>query len=159
MTNEPDGAGHRPGGAFLLAQLGAYAADRFARRVAEIGLTPPLVGVLRAVSDEPGCSQQRIATGFGLRPSKVVALIDDLESRDLVERARSTTDRRQHALHLTAEGHSTMRRVVDLARAHDHDLAQALDDADRATLAELLTRLDEQQGFPRVVHPRYRSLR
>lgn len=149
---------HPRGIGFLVAQVGAHAAHRFAERMAEIGLTPPLVGILRAIADDPGCSQQQLATRLGLLPSKMVALVDDLESRGLVERRRSTADRRQYALHLTAEGPSTMREVSALARAHDHELCQPLDPAERQTLVDLLTRIAERQGLAPGVHPGYKAM-
>lgn len=150
---------HRGGVAFSLAQLGAHAAARFAERVAQIGLTPPLVGILRAISHDPGFSQQRLATRLGLLPSKMVALVDTLEAQGLLKRERSTTDRRQYALHLTVTGQATMRQIGRLARDHDRDLCTALDTVERDTLAGLLERVSDQQGLALGVHPGYRAMR
>jgi DNA-binding MarR family transcriptional regulator len=88
----------------------------------------------------------------------MVALVDELESRGLVERERSTADRRQYALQLTSDGHSVLRGVATLARAHDRDLGQALDADERETLAHLLTRIAEQQGLAPGIHPGYTSM-
>lgn len=156
--DEQQKRGDRAGGgaAFLVAQLGAHAAHRFAERVAEIGLTPPLVGILRAIANDPACSQQRLATRLDLLPSKMVTYVDELESRDLVERKRSTADRRQYELRLTADGQSTMRRITSLARTHDRDLCQALNADERATLVELLGRITRQQGITPGVHPGFK---
>ena len=41
-----------PGAAFLLAQLGAHAARRFADRVAELDLTPPQAGCTDSTADD-----------------------------------------------------------------------------------------------------------
>jgi len=96
---------HRPGGvAFLLAQVGQHAADMFAERISPEGLTPAQAGILAAISAEPGQSQQALSNHFGVLPSRMVAFLDDLEERGYVERRRNPTDRRLHALHLTAEG-------------------------------------------------------
>lgn len=146
------------GGAFLVAQLGAHATRKFAERVAEIGLTPPLVGILRALATDPGCSQQRLATGLDLLPSKMVTYVDELESLDLVQRKRSTADRRQYELRLTANGESTMRCIGALARSHDRELCQALDADEREALVELLGRIAEQQGLKPGVHPGFRTI-
>ncbi|MFD0571122.1 MarR family winged helix-turn-helix transcriptional regulator [Kitasatospora gansuensis] len=89
------------GAAFLLAQIGAHAAALFAERVAELGLTPADVGLLRMIAGRPGRSQRALATDLGVVPSRVVALIDNLETKGLVERRRSTEDRRNHELHLS----------------------------------------------------------
>ncbi|MFD4871420.1 MarR family winged helix-turn-helix transcriptional regulator, partial [Streptomyces sp. NPDC058412] len=96
------------GAAFLLAQIGAHAAGRFAERVAALGLTPADVGLLRMVAGQPGRSQRALAEDLGVVPSRVVALIDVLEDKRLVERRRSVEDRRNHELHLTPEGRQTL---------------------------------------------------
>lgn len=153
------GRSGRPGGAaFLLAQLGAHAATRFAGRVAELGLTPPQVGLLRAVARDPGSSQQLLATRLGVFPSRVVAFVDDLEERELVRRERSRTDRRQYAVQLTADGQAMIRRVGELARLHERELCHALDDAEREQLAILLSRIADDQGLTPGVHPGFRQI-
>lgn len=155
-----DDPGPRPGSGvgFLLAQLGAHAASRFADRVAEIGLSPPLTGLLAAIARDPGSSQQQLATRLGLLPSRVVSFVDELEGRRLLRRERSSVDRRQYAIYLTEDGQQTMRRIGSLARAHDHDLCRALDQPERDQLADLLARIADQQGLTPGVHPGYRQL-
>src|SRR6476646_7784052 len=90
--------------AFLLSQLGALASARFAERTRDLGLTPSQAGVLRLLGRSPGLSQRSLADRLGAVPSRVVPLIDSLEARGLVERVRSSTDRRNYELRLTAAG-------------------------------------------------------
>ncbi|MCH0541446.1 winged helix-turn-helix transcriptional regulator [Streptomyces sp. MUM 203J] len=147
----------RPGGAaFLLAQIGAHAAGRFAERVGELGLTPPDVGLLRMIARQPGRSQRSLAEELGVVPSRVVTLLDGLDRKGLVERRRSPEDRRHHALHLSAEGRRALDRVREAATAHENDICGALDRKDRERLTELLERIAEQQGLTPGVHPGYR---
>ena len=56
--------------AFLLAQLGAYAAERFGERAAALDFTRPQAGLLRLISREPGLSQQAVAGRLGTPPSR-----------------------------------------------------------------------------------------
>jgi hypothetical protein len=65
--------------AFLLAQLGATAAMKFSERLSAIGFSPPDAGVLRLISVSGGISQKAIGEQLGMFPSRVVALIDELE--------------------------------------------------------------------------------
>ena len=156
---EPAPPPRRPdGAAFLLAQLGAHAAGRFAERIAELGLTPPQAGLLRAIARAPGSSQQRLATHLGLQPSRMVAFVDDLEDRGILRRERSRVDRRQYALHLTEDGEALMHRLGVVARAHDRDLLEALTEPERHLLADLLGRIGLQQGLAPGVHPGYRQI-
>ncbi|MFP5021277.1 MarR family winged helix-turn-helix transcriptional regulator [Pseudonocardia phyllosphaerae] len=148
----------RAGSAFLLAQIGAHAAARYAERVAALDLTPPQTGLLRAVAVEPGRSQQALATHLGMPASRLVALVDGLADRDLLERRRNPDDRRLHALHLTDAGEAMLSRIGRVAHAHDDALLAALDDTERATLHRLLTRIADDQGLTPGVHPGYRQV-
>jgi DNA-binding MarR family transcriptional regulator len=153
----PAGAGPaRTGSAFLLAQIGAHAAGRFAERVAVLGLGPADVGLLRLIAGEPGRSQQSLATALGVVPSRVVALVDGLERKGLVERRRSTADRRNYELHLTGEAMQVMSRMREVGSAHEQDMLSGLDAAERAQLAVLLGKVAAQQGLTPGVHPGYR---
>jgi DNA-binding MarR family transcriptional regulator len=145
--------------AFLLTQVGTHAAQRYAERIGEHGLTPPQTGILGLLRANPGISQQELARTLGMLPSRVVAFIDELESDGLVARTRDGADRRRNALELTAKGTAALRTIGAVARAHDDDICSALTPAQRATLHDLLTRIAEQQGLTPGVHPGYRTLR
>ena len=146
------------GVAFLLAQLGHHAAQLFAERIAALELTPPHAGILRAVAARPGLSQQALSTQLGLLPSRVVAYVDDLQERGLVERRRNPDDRRLHALHLTDAGKQVMRRLSHLARQHERQITAGLDNDQRRTLNELLATLADQHGLTPAVHPGFRTI-
>ncbi|MBC3192096.1 winged helix-turn-helix transcriptional regulator [Pseudonocardia sp. C8] len=148
----------RAGSAFLLAQLGAHAAARFGERIAELDLTPPQAGLLRAVATEPGRSQQALSGHLGMPASRLVSLVDGLADRGLLERRRNPDDRRLHALHLTAAGEEMLGRVAAAGRAHEDELLAALDGAERDTLHALLTRIAERQGLTPGVHPGYKRV-
>ena len=146
------------GSAFLLTQIGTHAQQEFAARVAELDLTPPQAGLLRAVAAGPGRSQQALAQHLGTPATRLVALVDGLEQRGLVERRRNPDDRRLHAVHLTDAGRLFMERLARVAREHDHALLDGLDPDERAHLHDLLTRLAQARGLAAGVHPGYRQL-
>jgi DNA-binding MarR family transcriptional regulator len=147
------------GAAFLLSQLGAHAAARFAEQVAPLGITPAHVGVLRSVAQHPGRSQQAVAEEFGTPPSRMVVLLDDLEERGLVERRRGGGDRRVHSLHLTGEGQIVMTKLKGIGRDAERDLLRGLTVVERRELLELLQRVAAEQGLREGVHPNYARLR
>jgi DNA-binding MarR family transcriptional regulator len=155
MPGEPEKA--RTGSAFLLAQLGAHAAARFAGRIAGLDLTPAQAGLLRLIAWEPGQSQQAFARQLGTPASRLVLLVDDLEGRGLIERRRNPDDRRHYALCLTAEGSQFMKELGQVGSAHEDDICAALDLAERQELNRLLRRIASQQGLTPGVHPGYRA--
>ena len=146
------------GAAFLLAQLGAHAALRYAEKVAALDLDPAQTGVLHLIAREPGRSQQALAAQLGVAPSRVVALVDGLEGRGLLERRRSATDRRVHELHLTGQGEELLSRLREVTKAHEGDVTAALTADERRLLVELLRKVADQQGLTPGVHPGYRRL-
>jgi DNA-binding MarR family transcriptional regulator len=145
----------RPRIAYPLSQLGNLAAQRFAAGTKELGLTPAQVGVLRILRNRPGLSQRGLAEVLGSAPSRVVALIDGLQSAGLVERRRSTSDRRNHELALTGDGAATLGKVRAVAEAHEREITQGLSPDDYDDLARLLNKLAQLRGLARDVHPGY----
>ncbi|SDF87980.1 MarR family winged helix-turn-helix transcriptional regulator [Pseudonocardia oroxyli] len=144
--------------AFLLSQLGVHAAAAFGERIAALDLTPPQTGLIRLVAAEPGLPQQAIAARLGMPASRLVALVDGLDERGIVERRRNPEDRRLHALHLTEAGGELLARIAAVGREHDEAITAALDPGERKVLRDLLERIAEQQGLTPGVHPGYRRL-
>jgi DNA-binding MarR family transcriptional regulator len=138
--------------AFLLSQLGALASSRFAERTREIGLTPSDAGVLRMLGRAPGLSQRALADRLGAVPSRVVPLIDSMEARGLVERVRSSTDRRNYELLLTAEGEKVLRTLREIAEKHDAELLAPLTSEQSAQLGTLLARLSGAHALDMDLH-------
>jgi DNA-binding MarR family transcriptional regulator len=149
--NDPAGV------AFLLAQLGAHATERISERLAAIGLTPAHIGLVRAIAGTPGLSQQALAQRMGVHPSRIVALIDDLERHGFVERRRNSDDRRSYGLYPSSR--DKLRQIAAIASAHEYDITTALSAEERAALKEMLLRIAQQQGLTPGVHPGYRRLR
>ncbi len=143
---------------FLLTQVGALAAMRFAERLAPHGLSPAHVGLLRAIDAEPGRSQQAVSRQLGILPSRLVALVDEAESADLVERRRNSSDRRNYSLYLTDTGAKRLRDLFRIAQANGADFLEPLDDQERVELGRLLGRLVEHHGMTPGVHPGYGAM-
>lgn len=160
MSESEGGAPRRrTGNSFLLAQIGAHAAARFAQRIAELDLTPAQAGLLRLVARQPGQSQQALARELRTPASRLVPLVDHLEGRGLIERRRNPQDRRHHALYMTAKGGQFMKaRLGPIGIAHEDDICAALTMAERDQLHGLLSRIGAQQGLTPGVHPGYQHL-
>jgi len=144
---------HPASTAFLLAQVGAHAAAQFAARLRHLELTPAHAGMLRAITANPGSSQQSLAALLGMVPSRVVPFVDELEQRGIVERRDSPDDRRTYALFITEKGKQLMTQIGRVAREHDAAISAALAPDERAALHALLVRISEQQGLTPGVHP------
>lgn len=144
--------------AFLIAQLGAHAASQFAERLKVLDLAPSDAGILRLLRVSAGLSQQELGARLGIHPSRLVAILDNLEKREFVERRANPDDRRLYSLHLTMGGEEMLGRIGKVAREHQEALLAALKIEERETLGTLLLRIADQQGLTRGVHPGYRQM-
>jgi DNA-binding MarR family transcriptional regulator len=154
--NQKDTGRDQP--AFLLAQVGAHAATRFAERLGTLHLTPPDAGILRLLRMAPGISQQELSARLQIHPSRLVAILDNLEKRELIDRKPNPQDRRLYSLHLTREGGEILERIGKLAREHQDTLLSTLSSEERGKLTELLHRIAAEQGLAPGVHPGYQRL-
>jgi DNA-binding MarR family transcriptional regulator len=143
----------RQGAAFLLAQVGAHAAARFAELLAPLHLSPPHAGILRVLSKSAGLSQQGLASMLRMHPSRLVGLVDELETSGFVKRQENTDDRRTYALHLTDEGQAILGEIGRIAEEHQDSLLASLGKEEREQLADLLQRIADDQGLTPGVHP------
>jgi DNA-binding MarR family transcriptional regulator len=144
--------------AFLLAQVGAHAATKFAERLVPLELSPPDVGILRMLRASAGISQQELSARLRIHPSRLVAILDNLEKRNLVERKPNPEDRRLYSLYLTQNGAELLEGIGKVAHDHQDALLAALNSDERSQLTALLHRIADQQGLARGIHPGYRTL-
>jgi DNA-binding MarR family transcriptional regulator len=137
---------------FMLSSLGHAVSKRFSLSLGPLDLEPREFALLRRVGLHEGSSQQLMGERLGIPASRIVALVDHLEGRGLLERRPSPTDRRAHALHLTPAGRRLLAKALDIAGAFEGELTQRLTDAQRAQLLEMLDAIATQLGIPSGVH-------
>jgi DNA-binding MarR family transcriptional regulator len=130
---------------FLLSWNGQRTAYMFAAALEPLGLRPPHFGVLALIESHPGLAQQELVTRSLVDPSTMVAVIDELEQAGLAERRQHPSDRRKHAVYLTAKGRRTLERARTAATEMAEELLSPLDDSERETLRQLLRKLS---GLP-----------
>src|ERR1700733_8769488 len=133
--------------AFLLAQLGAHAASQFAERLGVLELTPPDAGILRLLRVAAGLSQQELAARLQIHPSRLVAILDNLEKRGVVERRANPDDRRLYSLYLTKDGGDLLERIGKVAREHQDALLSALHREERNTATPLMRSVADPEGL------------
>jgi len=100
---------------------------RFRQIFRDAGLTEQQWRVLRVLWDQNEVTFREMANLTLIAPPSLVGVIDRLETRGLVSRRRSTTDRRAVDISLTAEGRGIERQVMPaVARAYA-ELKQSVD--------------------------------
>jgi DNA-binding MarR family transcriptional regulator len=137
---------------FLLSQLGVLAAELFAAQTRELGITPSEAGVIRIIGRSSGISQRDLAGKLGIVQSRVVVLIDRLESAGFAKRVRSESDRRTQQLELTEAGQVVLRKLRTAAEAQETAITAGMDPDQRRQLFELLSTLSVLRSLDSEVH-------
>jgi len=114
----------------------------FVMAAASFGLNPGSLKALLELDADNPVPMRALAEAWHCDASNVTWLVDQLESRQLVERQVSTIDRRVKTVVLTEAG-LTLRASVE---AHLHQAPPellSLDDADLAILVKVLRKISE----------------
>lgn len=136
---------------------------RWSAQLEPLGVTPHQVRALRGVAegtgggigsgagtraaagsvadDDGGVRLRDLAERLRIAPRSATDVVDQLESRGLVERAADPADRRAVRIRLTDGGRGLLRRVHEARRTEAADFFAVLAPADRAELARLLARV------------------
>jgi len=137
---------------FTVSSIGYATARRFRETLAPLKLEPREFALLRGVGASEGQSQQAIGERLQIPPSRMVAFVDALEARGLLERRANPQDRRSWALHLTRDGREVLESALTLAAGYEASLCAQMSDAERELLLELLQRVGRSLGVPSSTH-------
>ncbi len=125
----------------MLSSLGFAVSRRFHQALEPLGLEPGEFALLRAVAASDGESQHALAERLHISPSWMVAIVDELEQRELLERKPHARDRRIRNLHLTPGGKKLLRRAEQQAQQFDRQVTGPLSETELRRLLDLLDRV------------------
>jgi DNA-binding MarR family transcriptional regulator len=126
---------------YLLARVGAESRRRWTRALSAAGLRPAHFGVLMTLGATARASQRELGQAIGVDPRNLVAVIDELEQRRLVEREAQPGDRRRYAVRLTATGKNKLAELRRRGETAERELLAPLDAREREQLRRLLVKL------------------
>jgi len=134
--------------AFLLSSLGFAISRQFQRVLEPLELEPSEFALLRAVAASDGQPQNALAERLNISPSWMVAVVDELERRELIERRPHARDRRVRNLHLTVAGKKLLKQAERRAQQFDRQVSDPLNDAELTQLLDLLQRVATSLDLP-----------
>ena len=137
------------------AHRSAALLDHLARRMrlraestlAPLGLRPRHLVALTVLRDHGGSTQQALSTTLQIDRTNLVGLLNELEAETLIERRRSSEDRRRHIVELTEAGRELLAKAEFALATVEDEVLGRLDDDERETLYRLL----QQATSDRVV--------
>ena len=107
----------------------------------QLGVTARQATLLGLVKQSPGLSLAELAAEEGISAPALSGHVDRLERAGLLERIRSTEDRRRVGLRLTEEGASVLRRIRARRTTWLAERLRELDDAQLAAIERALPAL------------------
>jgi MarR family transcriptional regulator, lower aerobic nicotinate degradation pathway regulator len=125
----------------LMKRLAWLVKERMTDAFEPTGLAPYHYAVMLLLDEEPRETQAMIADALGYDRSHLVGLLDELESRGLIERKRDPDDRRRHLVSLTPEGKRTLEELRAIAKRIEDEFFAPLDAGQRELLLSLLLQL------------------
>jgi DNA-binding MarR family transcriptional regulator len=108
--------------------------------LAAFGLRSRHVIALTLLRDLGEQNQSDLPATLGMDPTNVVALLNELEKDDLVQRRRSPEDRRRHTVSLTAAGKARLKEVEDVLSGVEQRVLDPLTPTEQRTFYALLAR-------------------
>lgn len=105
-----------------------------------LGMHLRLLMALSYLRDHDPAPQQELVDALCMDANNVVLLLNELEEQSYVARRRDPHDRRRHLVELTDAGRRALADAESAQEQIEDDVLQALDQSERATLWELLTR-------------------
>jgi len=123
---------------YLLMKAGHYIGIEFDAALTSLGLSGREFLLLSFVRSASGLSQQELSARLALDPTIVVGLVDALEDRGLVRRAKDPADRRRNVLSATSEGETIHDAAIAAARRAQDDFLAPLSAPQRTQLAKAL---------------------
>ncbi|MGB2065320.1 Multidrug resistance operon repressor [Marinomonas gallaica] len=122
------------------AQMNFFA--KFGEVCDDLGISPGLFAVLAIVDRNPGLTQTAVAQALGNDRSAMVAAVDKLEGKKLLERRPAANDRRSYALFMTEEGTAFFANAVERVSCYENEMAKCLEsDKEKQWLLDMLERL------------------
>ncbi|HEY4665394.1 MAG TPA: MarR family transcriptional regulator [Comamonas sp.] len=124
-----------------IRRLQQIAVALFMQEMDGTGLTPVQFAVLQALALQPGVDQKTLAHIVSFDTSTIGAVIDRLESKQMLTRSLSPEDRRVRLLHLTAEGKAQLEKAWPAVLRTQARILQPLNAKEQQVFAELLRKL------------------
>ena len=124
-------------------ELGAVA-------LAPLGINGREAAVLRAIDPDRPISQGEIARAMNVDRTTMVALIDDLQLKGLVQRRPDLDDRRKNVVELTDAGRGAVQQAAEAVGQAERDFLAPLSAAEAAQFKKILRVLVEHAGRPDV---------
>ncbi len=127
---------------YNLAQASIPSGKVFEREIGQpLQLRQVEFSILMLLSSNSDVTQKQLSLALNVPAPNLTVILDRMEQRELLERTRSTTDRRVQYVALSRKGTALLRKAEGIAATMERDLLRHLTPAEQGILFELLKKV------------------
>jgi DNA-binding MarR family transcriptional regulator len=126
---------------FLIARARVVTLELVDEQLEEFGLKRQSYATLSLACTEYGLTQRELAASLKVDPSRLVAILDELQGRNLVVREVDPADRRSRTIRATETGQKLCAQAADSVRRVEELLLGEIPAEERATVMGALRRI------------------
>lgn len=134
---------------YLAARAGRIGTQELTELMESEALTRHHFTIVCALAEFGGISQNELAQRSNLNRGHLVAYLDELSARGILERTADPADRRRNIITLTTVGEEFTARAMKAARRSEAGVFGALDEVQQEQLRELLQLVAAEGGAAR----------
>jgi DNA-binding MarR family transcriptional regulator len=135
---------------WLIGQAAAHGHRLLTERFAASGTRGYHYRLLASLADSGPASQAELGRRTGVDRSDVVAALNELADKGLIERSPDPGDRRRNIITITPDGDRHLTHLDGVLAQVQEDLCSPLSQAERQELIRLLTRLLDHHARART---------
>lgn len=121
---------------------------RFASVFGPYRIRPVQLSILGLLHEKPTLRQSELVKALEIKAANIVALLNELEQRNLIVRRRTSADRRSRALALTPAGRKLTGELLALHASLEESVTEYLSVTERDDLLRLLKKFRRAPTAP-----------
>jgi DNA-binding MarR family transcriptional regulator len=122
--------------------------DDFHQTITAGGIRALHYAVMTVIARDPGVRSSQLSQELKIKHTNLVPLLDELQSRGLVERRSVPQDRRARGLYMTEPGHTLMSFLLPRVAEHERRFSGRLGTDGKFALIGLLNRISGPDSDP-----------
>lgn len=132
---------------FLFSKTASKLKDQFVEMMEEEGLVPPHKGILTLLEKSDLYNQLLLCKELNINKTTMVRLLDTLESKKLIKRVSSNSDRRENVVNITPEGRKLLNKIKKLSLEIEDNFFINITNQDKKELIHILLKIN---GYKKI---------
>ena len=132
---------------FWIGSLGSALKNSLNRRLAPFGITTAQWAIMETCYNGEADSISTLCRCIPVDAAAISRQVDRLVAKELIQRRRSTRDRRNVRITLTSAGRELVPRLSHIVYANNDQYASRLDAAEQAELVRMLKKILAHEDF------------